>query len=177
MIELSDFVDIKGYEGRYAISKNGMVLSYKKGKFLNHKILKQKSLCMGYRFFRFRIDGKYKSHYLHRLLAMMFLPNWDSKLQVNHKDGDKLNNDLSNLEMVTIIENNNHALKNGLINNRGEKCGTSKLTLKDAEFIREVYHSGFCLQKEIAAYFKVGKLAINRIINNHSFKVETYEHE
>jgi hypothetical protein len=53
-------------------------------------------------------DGR-KPYRLHRLVAMAFLPNFNDELQVNHKDGDKNNNDVSNLEMVTCAENVWHA--------------------------------------------------------------------
>lgn len=177
-MKTDDFVPLKGYESHYGINRNGKMVSYARTKsHAKDRELSVDNFKNGYRFVLLLKDGVYKNHYVHRLLAMMFLHDWDESLQVNHLDGNKLNNSLENLEMVTVIENNNHALKNGLINNRGDRCGTSKLTYKDAEFIREIYHSGFCFQKEIAAYFKVGKLAINRIINNHSFKTESYEHE
>lgn len=59
-------------------------------------------------------DGKRKSHLVHRLVAKYFIPNPDNKEQVNHIDGDKLNNHYSNLEWVTPKENMSHALNSGL---------------------------------------------------------------
>jgi hypothetical protein len=53
-------------------------------------------------------DGR-KPYKLHRLIAMIYLDNFDNNLHINHKDGDKLNNDISNLEIVTQKENNRHA--------------------------------------------------------------------
>ena len=172
-----EYIPIHGYESHYGINKNGNIISYARQRHKKSKPLSTDNFKNGYRFVLLLKDGEYKNHYVHRLLAMMFLEDWNESLQVNHKDGDKLNNELNNLEMVSIIQNNKHALKIGLINNRGERCGTSKLTQKDADFIREVYSSGFCFQKELAKHFNVGVLAINRIINNHSFKVDCYEHE
>ena len=58
--------------------------------------------------------GKRKSYLVHRLVAKYFIPNPDNKEQVNHIDGDKLNNHYSNLEWVTPKENMAHALKAGL---------------------------------------------------------------
>src|SRR5690606_1955207 len=173
----NDYIPLRGYELHYGINKKGEMISYARKSHKKDRVLRTDNFKNGYRFVVLLKDGVYKNHYVHRLLAMMFLGEWNESLQVNHKDGNKLNNELCNLEMVTILENNKHALKSGLINNRGDRCGTSKLIYADAEFIREIYNSGFCFQKEIAAYFKVGKLAINRIINNHSFKIESYEHE
>lgn len=59
-------------------------------------------------------EGKLKKYYLHRLLAYAFLPKVDGKDFINHIDGDKLNNDLSNLEWCTQTENVRHAFDTGL---------------------------------------------------------------
>jgi hypothetical protein len=53
-------------------------------------------------------DGR-KPYKLHRLVAMIHLDNFDDKLHINHKDGNKMNNDISNLEAITQLENNRHA--------------------------------------------------------------------
>jgi len=59
-------------------------------------------------------DGKAKKIAVHRLLALHFIPNPDNKRTVNHIDGNKLNNDLSNLEWATDAENVQHAYDTGL---------------------------------------------------------------
>ena len=60
------------------------------------------------------IDGKTERHSIHRMVAETYLPNWLNKPQVNHKDLNKLNNHVSNLEWATIQENTIHAYNNCL---------------------------------------------------------------
>ena len=121
--------DIPGFEDLYEISDGGIVRSKDrtrvdtlgrtrswKGKELNPDVAPN-----GY--YRVTLaDGKRKAQrYLHRLLAELFIPNPDNLPQVNHKDGNKLNCSLDNLEWVTNKENVVHAYRHGLIQHvRGE---------------------------------------------------------
>lgn len=63
----------------------------------------------------FRLQGI--SYQVHRIVAETFIPNPENKPQVNHKDLNKSNNDISNLEWVTHKENTHHAIQNGAMNN------------------------------------------------------------
>jgi len=69
-----------------------------------------------------------KTFSLHRLVALTFLENYENKEQVNHKDGNKLNNCVENLEFVTNKENQIHKFQNGLGNNHTRKIGQYDLT-------------------------------------------------
>jgi len=92
---------IDGLNNNYFISKNGIV------KNKRNRILKP-SNELGYLRFRFSLKGKVKRIYLHRIIAEMFISNPENKSQVNHIDGDKLNNSINNLEWVTPRENMSH---------------------------------------------------------------------
>lgn len=72
-------------------------------------------------------DGMKKHHFVHRLVAQTFIPNIENKRTVNHKDGNKQNNCVSNLEWNTHAENNKHAILNGL---RPSKLGKNNLNSK-----------------------------------------------
>ena len=110
------------------------------------------------------IAGKIRR--VHRLVADRYIPNPDNKPQVNHKDGNKLNNNVSNLEWVTNQENRNHAVKYGLQIN-GERCPWSKLSKSDVEFIR---NNKTLSQRELAAMFNVCQPHISAIIHHENWK-------
>ena len=93
----------------YIVHLDGRVYSNK-----SRKYLKPGMMTSGYRYVNLRINGKSVSHSIHRLVAQKFLDNPENKPQVNHKDGNKLNNHVSNLEWVTVSENSKHAYNNGL---------------------------------------------------------------
>lgn len=69
----------------------------------------------GYKSFVIPVNGKDKFLKVHQVVAKTFIPNPENKYAVNHKDGNKMNNHISNLEWTTIKENNQHAVDNGLI--------------------------------------------------------------
>ena len=115
MINPEIWKDIKGYEGKYEISNFGRVKSHVKigtPTYYKTPILS----TPGYYTVCLSKDGKVSySVGIHRLVAEAFVENTDkTKTEVNHKDGDKLNNYYENLEWVTRKENNEHAIKSGL---------------------------------------------------------------
>jgi hypothetical protein len=132
--------DIEGYEGKYQVSNLGRVKSLQRKVWnrytwhdLPERILKPKkgycyavvTLCNG--------NGKTKNHYVHRLVAYAFLYN--VKEQVNHIDGNKLNNHLDNLEWVSQSENMKHAHNTGLLKVR-DMSGTNNPNYKHGRRIR-----------------------------------------
>ena len=116
--------DVKGFEGRYQVSNMGQVRSFdkewllereNKGSCIMHKkgrILKQTVSVWGY--YRVSlIDGsKYKKPAVHRLVAEAFIPNPNNFRCVNHKDENKLNNHVDNLEWCSYKYNNNYGTRN-----------------------------------------------------------------
>lgn len=74
-----------------------------------NRIMPSQKHTGGYRKVSFTINSVYHNRYVHRLVAEAFLPKWTPELQVNHIDGNKTNNNVENLEMVTPSENIQHA--------------------------------------------------------------------
>lgn len=115
--------DIKGYEGIYKISNHGRIMSL--DKFVNHgnrgnilkrgRILKQVLTKSGYH--RVSLcDGRTKINAITSIyVARAFIPNPENKPQVNHKNGIKTDNKVTNLEWCTNSENIKHAYDNGLL--------------------------------------------------------------
>lgn len=110
---------IKDYEDLYMVSNTGLVkrIRFINGKynFEQERLLKPIINKDGYAFVRLCKDGKVTNKRIHKLVANAFLG--ESNLQVDHLDGNKQNNNLSNLEYVTPKENTNRAWKKGLAKN------------------------------------------------------------
>lgn len=95
--------DIKGYEGFYKVSNLGKVWSCR-----SEKELKQKQNKFGYMRVNLCVENSNKTHLVHRLVAEAFIPNPDNLPQVNHKDEDKTNNSVGNLEFCNAKYNSNY---------------------------------------------------------------------
>ena len=100
---------IKNWE-LYTIDEFGKVKNTKTNKYLKGAINSK-----GYLRVELHLNKKIKKFFVHRLVAEYFVENPLNKEQVNHIDGNKLNNNMNNLEWVTHKENTQHAIKNGLI--------------------------------------------------------------
>lgn len=117
------WLPIKNYEGLYEVSETGLIkalartveVKNQKPRKLKERILKPSShKTLKYLQVSLWKDGKGKSFYLHKLVAETFIDNPLDKPEVNHLDGDRLNNRVSNLEWTTRVENAEHAVNTGL---------------------------------------------------------------
>jgi hypothetical protein len=134
---------IEGYGDVYHISSDGYVKSIR-----TNKILAASSIRGGYKSVHLRItnvkdDVKHvisDTFKIHQLVAKAFIPNKDpKKIAVNHKDGNKLNNRVENLEWTTIGENNKHAIEEGLVKITKRKviqCDTDGKVIKEFDTLR-----------------------------------------
>lgn len=153
---------IEGYEGLYEISNMGNVKSLPKcrGRYEGgEKILKQHRSEQGYMKVTLCKDSKVKSFRVHRLVAEAFIPNQENKVQINHIDGNKCNNNINNLEWNTGSENIKHAYDNKLkrafwLNKKSVKHPNSKKVLqydKNMKFIK-VWDSMSDIEREMSIF-------------------------
>lgn len=124
ILELFEGLKIKVYNNgqiktlnHINIRKNGRI-DNRKGKVLKPKIDKY-----GYQVITLSKNGIRKSYTIHQLVAKAFIPNPKNKKTINHKDGNKLNNKVENLEWTTEKENQQHKWNNGLANYNRDKMG------------------------------------------------------
>lgn len=101
--------DIEGYEGLYQVSSLGRVKSLRFGK---ERILKAGKDKGGYLMVNLCKNSKTKMYKVHRLVAQAFIPNPDGLQCINHKDENKTNNCVDNLEWCTYLYNNNYGTRN-----------------------------------------------------------------
>lgn len=141
----------------YEITKDGKVYNKKWGRYV-------KPQPNGAGYLRVHIAGK--MYFVHRLVAEKYVPNPYNKPQVNHKDGNHLNNNSDNLEWVTNRENSIHALKNGLMWIE-EKHPMSKLKREDVVFIKS--HPKMS-RKILSEMFNVSTHTISDIRNGKTWK-------
>jgi hypothetical protein len=160
---------------RYEVSSLGQIRSMS---YQNMKIIKElKPAPDNYGYLKTmlkRDDGKYCTIAIHRIIAITFLGEKPSPLhQVNHKNGDKSNNSIDNLEYCTKIENIRHAWANGLCGSRsGSNNSQSILTESQVLEIRAhaKKHGHRYGNKELAQKYGVSRDLIQRIVNRRMWK-------
>lgn len=102
---------------------------------------------------------------VHRLVAEAFIPNYEKKPEVNHIDGNKMNNAVDNLEWVTRAENQKHAVDNGL-QPKPAKTYQGKFTAEQREEIKRLWDSGMFSRRQLAIKYGVSHTCVNDIIND-----------
>lgn len=145
--------EVVGYEN-YIIYDNGDLYNKITGKMLKGSIR-----LNGYKQYRLSKNGEKQNFYAHRLVAEAFIPNPENLPIVNHIDGNKLNNNVTNLEWTSYSDNSKHAYENNLIAKR------RKIELYDKDFSEEQWvgklgYPGYL----ISNYGRVRNIKTNRIL-------------
>jgi len=145
---------IKGYENIYAINKQGDIYSAYKKKLKTHDLNKT-----GYFITDLYKKSRRKKFYVHRLVAETFIENPENKKQVNHKNLNKIDNRVENLEWTTPGENTRHAYESG-------KVGVLSEVVEE---IKKLYATGKHTQAELAEKYGVCSRTILRLVNGQTY--------
>jgi len=186
--------DVKGYEGLYAVTKDGKVWSYPKssrntkGMWLKQHHIEKKRIN-GTKYIIASVglwkNKKRKLFLVHRLVAMAYIPNPENKPDVNHKNGNSLINEDWNLEWNTKFENMQHAERTGLSNqftekqikarsHNGKKTGAINgmksrrmFTMEEADCIRKIHR---ITKKSYRSIARAYHCTANTVINICNYK-------
>lgn len=164
--KIEQWKTIPEYEGLYMASNLGNIKSLRFGK---EKILKTRQKNSGYLNVNLWKDKKSITMLVHRLVASAFYGALNVSITVNHKDFNKKNNNISNLELMSIRDNIIHAFNNKRRSEaykKGSSNGRSKLVEEDIATIRSLKLTS----TQISNIYGVSVTVISSIRNNKSWK-------
>ena len=171
---------LDGYDFDYYITADGRVWTDSRKNGIE-RFMKQHKTKDGYMSVGLYKDGVQKQKRVHILVAEAFIQNTENKPYVNHKDGDKSNNNVENLEWCTQKENVNHAINvlNHWTNTKKQSEAASiqgkrnrKLTMETARQIRKEYESGEGTSISLSRKYGLSKPCILKILHYKSYVQE-----
>jgi len=171
---MEEWKDVRGYEGIYKVSSHGRVKSLQRvgygGRIIDERIMKLNPDSDGYLILGLHKNGKTETKKVHRLVAESFVENPNGFKEVNHKDENKTNNCVENLEWCTTKYNLTYGHR--LDCARGERNSKHKLTKEQVEEIRRVYIKGDPKfgQSALGRKYGVDHIAIGMIVNGKTWK-------
>lgn len=163
MPKLPETRPIAGADG-YSVSVDGLVWRLEP----TLRIVPASPTPRGYLVVRIRFNGKRTTKIVHRLVAQAFLAPDPTRPEVNHIDGVKTNNHASNLEWVTSLENQRHAVAIGL-HPKGSRQGSSKLVESQVLEILESLASRGLSHRQLARKYGVSNACIDQIATKRTW--------
>jgi hypothetical protein len=169
---IEEWKKIPGFNNVYSVSNKGRV----RRDIHNRNIIKKKEISQtfsnkGRMFVKLVNNGVYKNFLVHRLVLLAFVGECPSNMEVNHIDGNGVNNCVENLEYLTRSDNAKHAVRTGLwIKRQGSLSGRSKLVEDSVLKIRDLYSSGMNTMRELAEIFNVCEGNIYYIVSRRSWR-------
>lgn len=172
-MENRELVWVDGYEGRYKVARDGAIVSVRRnsGADTSERTVSPSISTSGYRFVTLhRSDGK-RTVLVHRAVAMAYIPGRPGADCINHKNGDKLDNRVENLEWVTPRENSQHAVRSGLIK-AGEMCASSRLSETQAREILAHWQESprRLTHRQLAAMYRVSRGCIDGVVSRRNWR-------
>lgn len=165
--------DVERYEGSYQVSNCGRVRSLDRAvrngldskRPVKGQMLKLWIGRSGYYVANLWSGNQMVHEYIHRLVLQAFAGSSSDGHECNHRDGNKANNHIENLEWVTSSENKRHARRNGL----ASRAPNAKLSPEIAEMIRKVYALGEHSQSQAGLMFGVSRANIGMVIRGETW--------
>lgn len=154
---------IDGWPG-YWVTDRGRIWSTKTRRFL------RPGVTQGYRHVTLSRGGRRQTFRVHALVAAAFLGPRPPGMEINHRDGDKANNAVGNLEYLARSANLRHAYRTGLLRKDREHNPRAKLTSNQVGEIRALYARGGLTQVELARRFGVSRPTISDIVRCRSWR-------
>lgn len=172
--------DIPGYEGLYRVSSIGNVQSVpsttknsRGGRKRTGEVMRQAMMPNGYPSISLNKDGRAKSYRVHRLVALAFHPNPENKPCINHKNCNRSDNRVENLEWCTWSENNSHAHKYGAQRKHyGQNHHNSKITQEIANEIRAKYIPNVYSMSTLGKEYNLANGTIQAILENRTWQAK-----
>lgn len=155
--------NIPGFPG-YHVTKDGKVYSRKQYK--NYKLIKCKIKSTGYKYVTLRKESRSYSIGIHRLVAMVYIPNPNNYPVVMHLDDNKTNNKVENLQWGTILMNNRDAHNKGLISYprlKGDLNPSSKISNRDRIKLCKEYDTGLYSQRFLAKKYGISQSRVRQL--------------
>lgn len=155
------------YEGLYEVSDLGRVRRIAPGQGTRTGIRRPQMTTTGYHSLMLSKGGKVSGVRVHRVVVEAFIGPIPAGLCVNHRDGDKLNNRLDNLEIATYLENSHHArdvLGWRPVTRYGEAVGTAKLTEENVRYIRS-HQKAYGIATRLANELGVDQSVVGKIFS------------
>lgn len=160
---------ITGFDA-YDVNEEGLVVNTRSG-----RILKPEIIWDGYERVTLSQNNNLKRFRVHRLVADAFIPNPHGLPMVNHKDGNKRNNNVSNLEWVNCQQNTKHAFDNNL-RKSGEEHYEARLTTEIVESVCKLIESGLTRGRILKQFPCVNKTQFDDIRRRRSWKKVSYKY-
>lgn len=150
----------------YIVKENGTIYSVAKGNKISQRIDEDGYMCI-----TVGRKNRRRRMRVHQIVALAFIPKLDPTFEVNHKDSNRLNNCIYNLEWISHSDNIRHAYSYGFKSNHGSNNPRSKLIEKDVIKIRHLYDNRIMTIQEIATNYGRGWSTIFNVVNRKTWKL------